>query len=101
MSVNHLRVEKVQNALSGTLDLVCVAGAFAATSSIASLLSRFSLFTWPKPTFSDIAAWPAQYVVLLLSTLIAWNLVSGYLGLHKTEQLDRSSNYFGRLVRAG
>jgi exopolysaccharide biosynthesis polyprenyl glycosylphosphotransferase len=68
---------------------------------MASLLSRSGLFIWPKHTSSDIAAWPAQYVVLLLSTLIAWNLVSGYLGLHKTEQLDRPSNHFGRLVRAG
>jgi exopolysaccharide biosynthesis polyprenyl glycosylphosphotransferase len=37
---------------------------------------------------------------LLLSALIAWNLVSSYLGEHQREQPD-ASNHLGRLARAG
>src|SRR5262249_42326357 len=64
-------------------------------------VGRCDLFIWPAPTSSDIAGWPAQYVVLLLSALIAWNLVSSYLGVYDREQPDASSHYIGRLARAG
>jgi exopolysaccharide biosynthesis polyprenyl glycosylphosphotransferase len=98
---NHLKIDKVQGALSRTLDFVCLVSAFAITGWIASILSRTQLFIWPASTSSDIAGWPAQYVVLLLSTLIAWSIVSGYLGIYKSEQSDHTSNHFGRLIRAG
>jgi exopolysaccharide production protein ExoY len=84
--------------VSRTLDFLCLLGAFAGTSSLVSYLSRSDLFIWPAPASSDIAGWPAQYVVLLLSTLIAWSLISSYLGEHDTDQPDRSQ--ISRLVRA-
>ena len=84
--------------MSRTLDFLCLVGAFAATSSLVSYLSRSDLFIWPAPASSDIAGWPAQYVVLLLSALIAWNLISSYLGGHESEQPD--SSHIGRLDRA-
>jgi len=84
--------------VSRTLDFLCLVAAFAATSSLVSYLSRSDLFIWPAPASSDIAGWPAQYVVLLLSALIAWNLISSYLGEHESEQPD--SSHIGRLVRA-
>lgn len=80
---------------------MCLAGAFASTSMVASILNGSELFIWPKPTASDIAGWPAQYVVLLLSTLIAWNLVSGHLATRWAEPPDTTSNHLGRLVRTG
>jgi exopolysaccharide biosynthesis polyprenyl glycosylphosphotransferase len=101
MSINQIRLEGVQGALSRTLDFACLAGAFATTSGIASHLSRRNLFKWPEPTPSDIAGWPAQYVVLLLSTVIAWNAVSEYLRLHKTQRLDTSGKHFSTLIGAG
>src|SRR6516165_2362018 len=87
--------------MSKTLDFLCLLAAFAATSSLASYLSRSGLFIWPEPASSDIAGWPAQYVVLLLSALIAWSLVSSYLGEHKGEQPDASSGHVGGLARSG
>ena len=101
MLVSAFKVDKVQGALSRTLDFVCLVGAFSATSSFVSFLGRSDLFVWPRPTSSDIAGWPAQYVVLLLSTVIAWNAVSSYSGIHRGEQANTSSNNFGRLFRAG
>ena len=87
--------------MSRTLDFLCLLAAFAATGSLVSYLGRSGLFIWPAPASSDIAGWPAQYVVLLLSALIAWNLVSSYLGEHKGEHPDASSSHIGRLARAG
>jgi exopolysaccharide biosynthesis polyprenyl glycosylphosphotransferase len=59
------------------------------------------MFKWPRPASSDIAGWPAQYVVLLLSTVISWNIVNGHLAIHRGEQPHASSNSFSRLLRAG
>lgn len=101
MSVSPFKVNKVRGALSRTLDFACLVSAFAATSSLASFLSRSDLFIWPEPVSADIGGWPAQYVVLLLSTVIAWNVVSGYLRIHRGEPPDASSNNFGSLLRAG
>ena len=101
MSVSPFKVDKVRGALSRTLDFACLVSAFAATSSLASFLSRSDLFIWPEPVSADIGGWPAQYVVLLLSTVIAWNVVSGYLRIHRGEPPDASSNNFGSLLRAG
>src|SRR5438445_3922847 len=100
MSASHAKAVTVKDALSRALDFLCLVSAFAATSSIASLLSGSDLFVWPKPTSSDIAGWPAQYAVLLLSTLIAWNVVSGCLGAPTGEWSDTSSVHFLRFVRA-
>jgi exopolysaccharide production protein ExoY len=101
MPIGALRVDKVQGALSRSLDLVGLTGAFVVTSSIATMLSRSRLFKWPEPANSDIAGWPPQYLVLFLSTLIGWNLVSGYIGIHHREQPDTSADHRGRLLLAG
>src|SRR5215469_10954627 len=101
MLTSALKVDKIGGALSRSVDCICLVGAFSATSWLVSLLSRSDLFIWPRRASSDIAGWPAQYVVLLLSTVIAWNLVSGYLGIHQGEHPDASGINFGRLFRAG
>jgi exopolysaccharide production protein ExoY len=101
MPSGALRIGKVQGALSRSLDTVGLAGAFAITSSIATTLSRSNLFIWPVPTKSDIAGWPPQYLVLFLFTLIGWNLVSGYIGIHHAEQPDVSARHLARLLVAG
>lgn len=99
--MSSFKAETIRGALSRTLDLICLLGAFSAASSLVSFLSRSDLFVWPHTASSDIAGWPAQYVVLLLSTVIAWNIVSGYLSIHRTEPPDASNINLGRLFRAG
>lgn len=101
MPSGALRVGKVQGALSRSLDTVGLAGAFAITSSIATMLSRSSLFIWPEPTKSDIVGWPPQYLVLFLFTLVGWSMVSGYVGIHQAEQPDVSVSHLTRLLVAG
>jgi exopolysaccharide production protein ExoY len=101
MPIGALRVGKVQGTLSRSLDFVGLTGAFAVTSSIATIASRSNLFIWPEPTKSDIAGWPPQYLVLFLSTLVGWNLVSGYIGIHQAEHPDASAGHVGRLLLAG
>jgi len=101
MPIGALRVGKVQGALSRSLDFVGLTGAFAVTSSVATILSRSNLFTWPDPANSDIAGWPPQYLVLFLSTLVGWSLISGYIGIHHAEQPDASAGHLGRLLLAG
>src|SRR5215472_6600973 len=101
MPIGALRAGKVQGALSRSLDFVGLTGAFAVTSSIATILSRSNLFIWPEPTNSDIAGWPPQYLVLFLFTLVGWSLVSGYIGVHNAEQPDASAGHVGRLLLAG
>jgi exopolysaccharide biosynthesis polyprenyl glycosylphosphotransferase len=39
--------------------------------------------------------------VVFLSTLIAWHLVSQYLGIHRVDQPNASLSHFGRMARAG
>jgi exopolysaccharide production protein ExoY len=101
MPIGALRAGKVHGALSRSLDFVGLTGAFAVTSSIATILSRSNLFIWPERTNSDIAGWPPQYLVLFLSSLVGWSLVSGYIGVHQAEQPDASAGQVGRLVLAG
>ena len=101
MATGALRVGKVQGALSRSLDTVGLVGAFTITSLMATVLSRSNFFIWPEPNNSDIAGWPPQYLVLFLSTLVGWNLVSGYIGIHYTEQPDLSASHLARLLLAG
>ena len=101
VSVNHFKVNRVRAALLRAFDFGSLLGAFAATGCFVSFLGRSDLFVWPQPTSSDIAGWPAQYVVLLLSTIIAWHLVSEYLGIRRIEQPAASREHFGQLARAG
>lgn len=101
MPMGALRVGRIQGALARSLDFVGLTAAFAVTSSIATILSRSNLFTWPEPANSDIVGWPPQYLVLFLSTLVGWSLVSGYIGIHHAEQPDTSAGHVGRLLLAG
>lgn len=101
MAIGALRAGKVQGALSRSLDTIGLAGAFAIASSMATILSRSNLFIWPEPNNSDIAGWPPQYLVLFLSTLVGWNLVSGYIGIHHAEQTYVSASHLARLLLAG
>jgi exopolysaccharide production protein ExoY len=85
--------------LSQMLDFLSLAASFAITTWIMTLLSRSDLFVWPRPTSSDVAGYPAQYVVLLILTLIAWGIVS--VGVRNSRRRNLSRNEFAGLIRAG
>ena len=99
MPVRTFTVDSGRSALVRTLDFVCLLAAYGIATAIASRLVREGMFIWPGSESSDILGWPAQYVVLLLTAVIAWNAVGGYLGIFRSD--DGSSpidtvSQFGR-----
>ena len=77
--------DNAHRALARSLDSACLVAAFAMATAIASRLARANMFIWPKPAPSDILGWPAQYIVLLLTSLIAWSVVGAYIGIYRSE----------------
>ena len=99
MPVRTFTADSARSALVRTLDFVCLLAAYGIATAIASRLVREGMFIWPGSESSDILGWPAQYVVLLLTAVIAWNAVGGYLGIFRSD--DGSSpidtvSQFGR-----
>jgi exopolysaccharide production protein ExoY len=83
-----------------SLDFACIVLAFAGASGIASLLSTIGLFTWPGAASRGIDGWPADYVILLVSSLVLWAPVSAYVGVHRADRLESSRIADWRLIRA-
>jgi exopolysaccharide biosynthesis polyprenyl glycosylphosphotransferase len=52
---------------------------------VVSAFARVGMFLWPGPAPSDILGWPAQYVVLFLTAVTAWNTVGAYLGIYQSD----------------
>ena len=101
MTVRTFTADSARSALVRSLDFVCLVAAYCIATAIASGLARSGMFIWPGSESSDILGWPAQYIVLLLTSVIAWNAVGGYLGIFRSD--DGSSptgtvNQFGRAV---
>jgi exopolysaccharide production protein ExoY len=99
MLVRTFTADSARSALVRTLDFVCLLAAYGIATAIASRLVREGMFIWPGSESSDILGWPAQYIVLLLTAVIAWNAVGGYLGMFRSD--DGSSpiatvSQFGR-----
>jgi exopolysaccharide production protein ExoY len=99
MPVKTFTTDSARSALVRTLDFVCLVAAYGVATALASRLVREGMFIWPGSESSDILGWPAQYVVLLLTAVIAWNAVGGYLGIFRSD--DGSSpidtvSQFGR-----
>jgi exopolysaccharide production protein ExoY len=91
--------DSTRSALVRGLDVSCLAAAFAITATVASRVARVGMFVWPGPAPSDILAWPAQYVVLLLTAIIAWNTVGAYLGIYQPDE-SHSPTEISQLGRA-
>jgi len=68
---------------SSILDHACIMMAFVAASGTATLLGRFGLFEWPRPTSTDLAGWPRPYLALLVTGLILWTAASTYSGIYQ------------------
>jgi exopolysaccharide production protein ExoY len=99
MSVRTFAADSGRSALVRTLDFVCLVAAYGIATAIASRLARGGMFSWPGSESSDILDWPAQYIVLLLIAVIAWNAVGGYLGIFPSDDTSSptgSVNQFGR-----
>jgi exopolysaccharide biosynthesis polyprenyl glycosylphosphotransferase len=89
-----------QNSFVRSLDFACVVCAFAVASDIAALLSTVGRFTWPDAPTGALAGWPPEYVVLLVSSLVSWSVVSTYFGIHTSQHHIESRNYtYWRLAR--
>jgi exopolysaccharide production protein ExoY len=99
MSVRTFTADSARSALVRSLDFVCLVGAYGIATAIASKLARADMFIWPGSESSDILGWPAQYIVLLLTAVIAWNAVGGYLGIFRSDDAWSTTgavNQFGR-----
>jgi exopolysaccharide production protein ExoY len=99
MSVRTFTADNARSALVRSLDFVCLVAAYGIATAIASRLARAGMFIWPGSESSDILGWPAQYVVLLLTAVIAWNAVGGYLGIFRSDDASSPTgtvNQFGR-----
>src|ERR1700756_380698 len=99
MPARTLTADSARSALVRSLDFVCLLAAYGIATAIASRLVREGMFIWPGSESSDILGWPAQYVVLLLTAVIAWNAVGGYLGIFRSDDASSPTgtvNQFGR-----
>jgi exopolysaccharide production protein ExoY len=91
--------DRTRSALARGLDVGCLAAAFAITTTVASSVARVGMFLWPDPAPSDILGWPAQYVVLLLTAVTAWNTVCAYVGIYQPTD-SHSPTIISQLGRA-
>ena len=99
MAVRTFTADGARSALVRALDFVCLVAAYGIATAIASRLALAGVFIWPGSESSDILGWPAQYVVLLLTAVIAWNAVGGYLGIFRSDDgwsPTGTVNQFGR-----
>lgn len=85
MRIRTLTGDSTRSALVRGMDFSCLVAAYTITAAIASGLARVGMFIWPGPAPSDILGWPAQYIVLLLTAVTAWNTVGAYLGIYQSD----------------
>jgi len=97
--IGTLTADTRRHALGRGLDLACLLAAYYITTVIASGLARVAMFVWPGATSSDILGWPAQYIVLFLIAVTAWNTVGAYLGIYQYGD-SYGPRTLSRLVRA-
>jgi exopolysaccharide production protein ExoY len=89
-----------RNSFVRSLDLACVVCAFAAASAIAQFLSRIGWFLWPDTSAGALAGWPPAYVMLFVSSLVSWSVVSAYFGIHSSQHYIESRKFtYWYLVR--
>lgn len=100
MPVRTFTADSSRSALVRSLDFVCLVAAYGIATAIASNLARAGMFIWPKPESSDILGWPAQYVVLLLTAVTAWNAVGGYLGIFRSDDGSSPTDTVSQFGRA-
>ena len=83
-----------------SLDFACVLCAFAVASKIGTLLAHEGLFTWPDLPARTLAGWPADYEILLVSSLVSWWMVSAYFSIRDPHYNVESHRYtYWRLAR--
>src|SRR5690349_14417544 len=88
------------NPFMRSLDFVCVIAGFSAASAFAQILSILGRFTWPDTPAGALADWPPAYVMLLVSSLVSWGVVSAYFNIHRSQHYIESHRYtYWRLAR--
>src|ERR1700730_7937153 len=101
MTVRISSADGPRSALVRSLDFVCLLAAYGIATAIVSGLAGASMFIWPGHESSDILGWPAQYIVLLLTAITAWNAVGTYVGIFRTYEgsgPSKTVDQFGRAV---
>jgi exopolysaccharide biosynthesis polyprenyl glycosylphosphotransferase len=88
------------NDLARSLDSGSVVLAFAGASGIATLLSKIGLFRWPDLNGNALDGWPPDYVILLVSSLVLWAIVSAITGVYSLNRVESSDRAYWRLGRA-
>jgi exopolysaccharide biosynthesis polyprenyl glycosylphosphotransferase len=86
-----------KNDLSRSLDLGCILLAFAGASAIATLLSTMGLFTWPNVRVHALDGWPPDYLLLLVSTILLWAMVSAYADVYRQDRVESANQAYWRL----
>jgi len=91
---------QTSDSLARSFDLALIVLAFAGTSGIASLWNRLGFFTWPDAARRSIDGWPADYVILLVASLVLWAATSAYMEVHRSDRIESARSSDWRLVRA-
>jgi exopolysaccharide production protein ExoY len=100
MLVRTFTAETARSALVRSLDFACLLVAYGIATAMASALARAGMFIWPRPASSDILGWPAQYVVLLLTAVTAWNTVATYVGIFRPDDGSSTAESINQFARA-
>ena len=75
----------------------CILLAFVGASAIATLLSTMGLFTWPQVTVHGLDGWPPDYLLLLVSTVLLWAIVSAYADIYRQDRVESAGQAYWRL----
>jgi exopolysaccharide biosynthesis polyprenyl glycosylphosphotransferase len=89
-----------KNDLARSLDSGCIVLAFTGASAIATLLSRVGLFKWPVIPKHMVEGWPPDYMILLVTSLVLWALVSSWAKVYRLDRVEESRQAYWRLARA-
>jgi exopolysaccharide biosynthesis polyprenyl glycosylphosphotransferase len=55
------------------------------------------LFTWPSVRVRGLDGWPPDYLLLLISTMLLWVLVSAYADVYRQDRVESANQAYWRL----
>ena len=85
--------------LARSIDSGLIVVAFAGASGIATALSKLGLFRWPQTSKHSLQGWPPDYLILLVTSLVLWAVVSGWSDVYRSDRLEDSRQAYWRLGR--
>jgi exopolysaccharide production protein ExoY len=85
--------------LARSIDSGLIVVAFAGASGIATAMSKVGLFKWPQTPKHSLQGWPPDYLILLVTSLVLWAVVSGWSDVYRSDRLEDSRQAYWRLGR--